>query len=302
MIQVITAVSLILPVFAHAELGDMTLTVPMLDSQVVLQTEAKFGGAVTSLIFRGKEHIDRSDHGRLLQSASSFDGLGECYNPTEGGASRLSKNQEASVVKAASMEGNQLRTITAMAFFLAPGRAYPRGCGSKKYLKRAVNEAETSNHILEKQLTVGIPDFPNVIEHHVIYYVPDQFSSATFGASTGYLPKEFSGAVYYDPRQSKEINPGDRQGEQALPVILFTPDKRYAMGVYSPELPQKGLKVGYGRFTFPAVNKWNCVFREKNVKPGPYKYRCMVVLGTLDEVEDTMNRLNKKFRGRTDSR
>jgi hypothetical protein len=297
LIQVITTASLILPVFAHAELGDMTLTVPMLDSQVVLQTEAKFGGAVTSLIFRGKEHIDRSDHGRLLQSASSFDGLGECYNPTEGGASRLSKNQEASVVKAASMEGNQLRTTAAMAFFLAPGRAYPKGCGSKKYLKQAVNETETSNHILEKQLTVGIPNFPNVIEHKVIFQVPDNFSHGIFEASTGYLPKEFSDAVYYDPKQNKEVHSDKSQGEQALPVILFTADKRYAMGVYSPELPQKGLKVGYGRSTFPGGNKWNCVFRENKVKPGPYEYRCMVVLGTLEEVEDTMNRLNKKFRG-----
>lgn len=68
-----------------------------------------------------------------------------------------------------------------------------------------------------------------------------------------------------------------------MPVILFTPDKRYAIGVYSPQLPQKGLKVGYGRFTFPDVNKWNCVFREKNITPGPYEYQCLIVLGTLDE-------------------
>jgi hypothetical protein len=125
--------------------------------------------------------------------------------------------------------------------------------------------------------------------------VPDHFSSATFEASTGYVPKEFSGAIYYDPKQNKEIDPGDHQGEQSLPVILFTEDKHYAMGVYSPELPQKGWKVGYGRFTFPSVNKWNCVFRESNVKPGPYQYRCLIVLGTLDEVENTVQRLDNVY-------
>lgn len=283
---------------AESDLGDLTLTVPVFDSKVILSTEGKFGGAVTSLVFRDKEHIDRLDHGRLLQSASSFDGLGECYNPTEGGASRHSKNEEASVVKAARKEGNQLFTTTAMAFFLGPEQSRPKGCGNKKYLKQAVNTVETSNHILDKRLTVGLPDFPNVIEHDVVYHVPDHFTNATFEASTGYVPKEFSGAVYYDPHHDKEIDPGKRQGEQSLPVILFTSDKLYAMGVYSPDLPQKGLKFGYGRFTFPDVNKWNCVFRENNVKPGTYEYRCLIVLGTLDEVENTMQRLDKVYRKR----
>jgi hypothetical protein len=73
------------------------------------------------------------------------------------------------------------------------------------------------------------------------------------------------------------------------------------MGVYSPELPQKGLKVGYGRFSFPNVNKWNCVFRKSNVKPGPYEYRCLIVLGTLKEVEDTMGRLDRTFGGKVDT-
>ncbi|ODT85456.1 MAG: hypothetical protein ABS69_00785 [Nitrosomonadales bacterium SCN 54-20] len=182
-----------------------------------------------------------------------------------------------------------------MAFFLGPGQAYPKGCGSKKYLKQAVNTVETSTHILDKRLTVGLPDFPNVIEHDVIYHVPDHFTSATFEASTGYVPKEFSESAYYDPKQDREIDPGSPQGEQSLPVILFTMDKRYAMGVYSPELPQKGLKLGYGHFSFPNVNKWNCVFRKGNVNPGPYEYRCMIILGTLDEVKDTMQRLDKTY-------
>lgn len=286
---------LVIPACAYAELGDMVLTVPVFDSELTLRTESRYGGAVTSLIFRGKEHIDRHDHGRLLQSASFFDGLGECYNPTEGGASPASKNQEVSVVKAARVEGNQLFTTTAMGFHLNPAQAYLRGCGSKKYLKQALNTIETSDHILEKRLTIGLPDFPNVIEHKVIFHVPDYFSHGLFEASTGYLPKEFSDAVYYDPHQRKEIYAGDRQGEQALPVILFTANQRYAMGVYSPELPQKGLELGYGRFFFPNVNKWNCVFRMSNVKPGPYEYRCMIILGTLDEVKDTMQRLDKTY-------
>lgn len=295
LLYALTLVVLTLPAIANAEFGDMVLTVPALDSQITLRTSAQFAGAVSSLNFRGKEHIDSRDHGRLLQSAVSFDGLGECYNPTEGGAARNSNNERASILKAANIEGNQIQTTTAMAFFLGPNQAYPRGCGSKKYLKKAVNTVETSNYILEKKLTIGLPRFPNVIEHHVIFHVPEHFSHGVFEASTAYVPKDFSGAIYYDISKGLEVDPGLGQGEQIFPVILFTPDKRYAIGVYSPELPQKDMKVGYGRFSFVDVNKWNCVFRESNVKPGPYEYRCFIILGTLSEVEDTMSRLNETY-------
>lgn len=281
------------PALAWAALGDLTLSVPMLDSQVILQTRAIFGGAVSSLKFRGKEHLDSADHGRLLQSASSFDGYGECYNPTEGGAAPYSQNQDVSVVKSARVAGNQLWTVVDMGFWLNPGQPYPNGCGIHPEIKQAVNTVATSGHILDKHLTVGLPGFPNVIEHQVTFHVPEYHSSATFEASTAYVPKEFSRALYYDPKRRLEIDPGIQQGEQSFPVILATPDNRYAIGVYSPELPQNG--VGYGRFSFPDVNKWNCVFREINVIAMPYSYRCLIVLGTLKEVENTMRKLDKYY-------
>jgi hypothetical protein len=253
-----------------------------------------FAGAVSSLIFRGKEHIDSRDHGRLLQSASSFDGYGECFNPTEGGASHESPNENVSVLKSARVEGNQLWTIVDMGFWLNPGQAYPHGCGRRKSLTKAVNTVPTSGHLLDKRLTVGLPGFPNVIDHQVTFHVPTNFSEGTFEASTGYVPKEFSRALYYDPEHGAEIDPGNRQGEQAFPVILATTDSLYAIGVYSPQLPLNGL--GYGRFSFPDVNKWNCVFRENNITPRPYNFQCLIILGTLHEVENTLRMLDKTYR------
>jgi hypothetical protein len=273
--------------------GNLSITEPSLNSKITIATRSEFAGTISSLIFRGKEHLDTRDHGRLLQSASSFDGYGECFNPTEGGSSHRSKNQDTSVLKAARVEGNQLWTITDMGFWLNPGQAYPAGCGSRKSLKRAVNTVETSGHLLEKRVTVGLPGFPNVIEHLVTFYVPTNFSGGVFEASTGYVPKEFSHALFYDPKEGIEISPGERQGEQEFPVILSTPDSLFAMGVYSPQLPQKGL--GYGRFSFPDVNKWNCVFRENNVSAKGYTYKCLIVLGTVKEVEETLRKLDKTF-------
>ena len=271
--------------------GDITLSVPVGNLEIVLQTCSRFSGAVCSVVYRGKEHIDTKDHGRLLQSASSFDGYGECYNPTEGGAGRDNWNS-TSVLKAAHAGSNNIWTLADMAFWLRPSQPYPSGCGVRRDFTRAVNAVAVSGHLLEKRVTVGLPGFPNVIEHRVTYYVPTRFSHAVFEASTGYMPRDFALALYFDPASGAESDPGDRQGDQALPVILATADRQYAMGVYSPDLPQNGL--GYGRFTFPDVVKWNCVFRENNVGPGAYSYRCLVVLGSVAEVQDTLRSLHQK--------
>lgn len=296
------------PTFVCASLGDFSLSEPAFDSQIVLKTSARFAGAISSVIFRGKEYIDNRGPGALLQSASSFDSLGECYNPTEAGSWMGDPTPNTSVLKAAEVTGNQLRTVTDMGFWRNPGNTYPRGCGLRPEYKQVVNTAHTSGHLLYKWLTVGLPDFPNVIEYRVAYHVPapatflagaihdsTHFETAVFEASTGYLLKEFSSAVYYDPINGTEIDAGNRRGEQSLPVILFTPDKHNAMGVYSPQLPQRGLRFGYGRFASPDINKWNCVFREKNVTPGVYEYQCLIIIGTLDEVEATMRRLGKAY-------
>jgi hypothetical protein len=273
---------------AQGATGDLEVSAPVKGSEIRLRTCAKYAGAVCSIVFRGKEHIDTRDHGRLLQSASSFDRYGECYNPTEGGTER-DRFSSTSVLKAARAEKNRIWTQTNMAHWLRPNKEYPQGCGTRKNVTQAVNKDPVSGHMLEKRITVGLPGFPNVIEHRVIYHVPARYSSGTFEASTGYMPREFSLALYYDPVTRTETSAGSRRGEQAHPVILATSDRRYAMGVYSPDLPQG--KRGYGRFYFPDVVKWNCVFREKDVEPGRYPYRCLVVLGTVAEVQETMRRL-----------
>jgi hypothetical protein len=288
--RTLPALALLLASTAWGASGNLAMTVPAKDSEITVKTCARFAGAVCSVSYRGKEHIDTRDHGRLLQSASSFDRYGECFNPTEGGGER-DRFLSTSVLKAASVEGNRIRTRTDMAHWLRPGQDYPKGCGLRKEVKQAVNDGAVSGHLLEKEITVGLPGFPHVIEHRVTYHVPEAYSSGTFEASTGYMPKEFSLAMYFDPASGAETDPGARQGEQARPVILATPDRRYAMGVYSPDLPQKGR--GYGRFVFPDVVKWNCVFREEDIKPGPYRYRCLVVLGTVAEVQDTIRRLSE---------
>ena len=289
----IVGLLLLNPTYIFAQMGDLSIAVPVFESKVIIQTRSEYSGAISSIFFRGKEYIDSRDHGRLLQSASSFDGYGECFNPTEGGASRDSKKQNVSSLKSINSKGNQIWTVVNMGFWLNPKQSYPQGCGGKQFFKQAINTTSSSGHILEKHITVGLLNFPNVINHQVTFKVPSYFDDATFEASTAYVPKEFSHSLFFDSKLGKEIDSGNKQGEQAFPVILATPDGLHAIGVYSPQLPQN--EVGYGLFSFPDVNKWNCVFREKKILPKPYSYQCMVVFGTLSEVENTIIKLDLTF-------
>ena len=56
-------------------------------SEIVITTTPRVAGAVHSLTWNGKEFIDSFDHGRQMQSASSFDG-GRESQPQERGRHR----------------------------------------------------------------------------------------------------------------------------------------------------------------------------------------------------------------------
>jgi hypothetical protein len=262
----------------------MEIRAPARDSEIILQTSARFAGAVASLRFRGVEYIDIKDHGRQMQSASSFDRLGECYNPTEAG-NRDDRGRSTSRLLHAASGRTWLETQTEMAFWLAPGTEYGRACGQRPEVRRAANTVERGGHVLRKRISI-VEGVPGLLLYEASYYVPEARSSAVFEATTAYLPKSFS-AHWLLRMETGELLPPLRQGEQELPVIIASADGKQAMGVWSPELPQGG--VGYGRFTFPDVEKWNCVFRERDIRAhAVYRYRCLVAVGTLKEVKQTL--------------
>ena len=52
----VTALVLLLPSLVLAADGDLTLSAPVFDSKVTIQTRNIFAGAISSLTFRGKEY------------------------------------------------------------------------------------------------------------------------------------------------------------------------------------------------------------------------------------------------------
>jgi hypothetical protein len=275
--------------------GDSVVRAKAGDSEVVITTTARVAGAIHSVTWGGKEFIDSLDHGRQLQSASNLDCadgrfIAEVFNPTEAG-SRADHVGPRSSSKLLSLlaEGPELRTTSQMAFWLAPGE--------KSEGHPACNDRVLSDHRLAKRVRIGHGGDPHVIEYDVTFTLPEgeRHAIAQFEAVTGYMPAEFSRFWKYDGATATLLPLDDGPGEQAMPVVLATPGGSHAMGIYSPE-----PGPGYGRWRFgpERVVKWNCVFRvrdPKGIRPGDYRYRMFVVVGTLEDVRGAMGRLRGEF-------
>ncbi len=280
--------------FKSTVAGDSVIRGKAGPSEIVITTTSRLAGAIHSLTWNGQEFIDSFDHGRQLQSACSFD-LGqpgfhaECFNPTEAGSRNDGRGDSSTsqLLKLVS-RGHELKTTTQMAFWLQPGQ--------KSSGKPAKNRTLLSRHLVSKHVRIGYKGLPHVIEYNVTFKVPtgERHKLAQFEALTGYMPAQFSSFLKFDRKSGKLIMLSDGPGEQRLPVVISTPGGKHAMGVFSPQQPAQGFEhAGYGRFRFAAakVVKWNCVFRVRGattVKPGEYHYRMFVVVGTRNDVRESL--------------
>jgi hypothetical protein len=249
---------------------------------VTVRASDQFAGAIFSVTWRGVEFIDAFDHGRQLQSAAQFNGLRECYNPTEAGANADGGGRwSSSRLMSVAAKENQLETRTRMAFWLAPGEASPSCPGGAR------NTAALSDHAIAKTVTIS----KNVIANDVTFHVPRSYERADFEAVTAYLPAQFDTFWSYDPKADVIKPLSTARGSQATPLVISTKDRRFALGVYSPSLPQQTHPhSGYGwqRFQTENVSKWSCVYRLRNVQAGQYAFRCYAIVGSLDDVVATI--------------
>jgi hypothetical protein len=275
--------------------GDASIRAKAGPSEIVITTTSRVAGAIHSVTWDGKEFIDSLDHGRQLQSASNLDCpdgqfIPEVFNPTEAGSRADHVGpRSSSRLLSLSAEGPELRTTSRMAFWLAPGE--------KSEGHPACNDRVLSDHRLSKRVHIGHRGDPHVIEYDVTFTLPEpeRHAFAQFEAVTGYMPPDFSRFWKYDGAAGTMLPLDDGPGEQAMPVVLATSSGSHAMGVYSPE-----PSPGYGRWRFgpERVVKWNCVFRvrdPKGIRPGDYRYRMFVVVGTLEDVRQGLGRLREEF-------
>jgi hypothetical protein len=116
-----------------------------------------------------------------------------------------------------------------------------------------------------------------------------EFKSSAY--ATSYMPPEFSQFWEFDPHSGKLQSLTGLHRYLKNPVVLATPDGKFAMGIFA--VPQKttaltGPSYGYFNFMAAKVVKWNCVFNistTQEFKPGDYSFRLCVPIGTLAQVE-----------------
>lgn len=258
-------------------------------STLVLTTSRELAGAIGSLQWNGHEFINRSDHGRELQSACSFDltpqANSETFNPTEAGSrdDGASTNTTSRLLEITAA-GNRLQTRAQMAFWLAPGEL------SGGQLAR--NTSKLSDYQLAKDVRIGFGRWPQVLDYRVTFSLPAtaRHTSAQFEALTGYLKPEFSSFWQLDAATGKLVPLTDGPGEINSPVVLATPDGKFATGIMAEPASPNTHGPSYGRWKFvqERVVKWNCVFRVNatpSVPTGDHSFHMLVPFGTLAEVE-----------------
>ena len=281
--------------------GRATISRAFAGSAIAVGVSSRTAGAIDSLTWGGTQFINAYDHGRELQSASAYDGYGECLNPTEAGSdSDATGPRSSSLLTALQVGPDTLQTRSQMAYFMAPGHPVghcPKGPGPYA--------SPRSDDGLTKRVTLGAAGVPNAIAYRVTFTTAQAHAAATFEAATAYMPPDFSHFSSFDPATAQAAPLSAGPGEQGVPVILANADGSRAMGVYSPDLPQASVpNAGYGRFSFAelpgagnATVKWNCVFRETDIPAGDHTYTCYVLVGTLRDVRAGMVALRAALAG-----
>ena len=253
-----------------------TISSPAGGSQIQIKASSQYGGAIHSLIWNGKEFINTADHGRELQSASSFynyanSWTAECYNPTEAGSSNDGNSScTSSKLLNFTNNNNQLYTKTKMAFYAHPGT----NTGTSS-CPTPLNTTVLSDHIFEKTVSIGIPGIPHAFKYLVTYTIPQNetyLGVGQFETVTGYLKNELNTFYQYDEITKQLVLTSNTTSmEYVRPVVISTADGLYAMGVYTPQIADDPIDgQGYGLFPFPSAStyKWNVVRRIPNITPG----------------------------------
>lgn len=279
------------------------------------------GGAIESLTWKGKEFINSADHGRLMQSASSFNKLGECYNPTEAGSTYDKRGKSSSQLIQFSAEGNRLTSTSRPAYWRNCVRDKDRRATSARadsstprLLQSIGGEEEfskPSDHTFSKDVTIGFEGHPNIIVYKVTFQIPDSypFTQAVFEPLTAYMPTSTVSEFFrYAPLGKARCSwpemcrlPDAPKGHsQTLPLILSSADGEYAMGIYSPDVAfaagSRARENFYNFFSSPAVVKWNVTAVRDNPSAGEYSFTEYVVVGSKEQVKDGIDLLYTHFR------
>ncbi|MBE7218840.1 MAG: hypothetical protein INR64_10250 [Caulobacteraceae bacterium] len=248
---------------------------------LVIASRPQDAGAISSLLFRGREFIASRYNGWLLQGAGGYGWWAECLNPTLAGARYDPPGQTSSRLLEARADARSYHTRTRMAFWTPPGRRCSDAFGVRRI---AANTTALSDTYYAQTLTPGFKGIARALDDHVVITTPRAARVAGFEVLTGYMPPAFGSFYSYDAGRRRLVPLADREltQERWAPEVVSTADGRFAMGIVAAS-PLADAR--YAAFRNAEVSKWSLVYHYVNgFAAGPHRYECVVLLGTRDEV------------------
>ncbi len=263
---------------------------------VELRVDARFGGAVGSLTWRGREFLNIYDHGRQISYAWHLNDHGECLNPTEPGAAQdyFLQSSTTQVHEICGLALNHLSTRISPAYWTAPGE--PAFCDNGTEV--GVNTTLVSENGFAREVMIGYEGLENVILFDAVITLEQDYRSLRVEAPTAYLTHDFTARYSFDPRdgaliprpESMELyEPFAFVHSSTLPAVLATEDGAFALGAYTAMAGAQYQLLHYDvPNPFDANNKWNIRISFVPAPAGDYVFRTFAVIGTLEQVHEGM--------------
>lgn len=271
---------------------------------VTIKANKVAGGAVSELIWNGKQFINNYDYGRQIQTAFNFGKAGEQDNPTEAGSKY---GCPGTVKKPEYAQGSPIYYVTSNGSTLIT-KSRPLQWNPENFTGGGRENPVMWNGTIEK--TVELNHFSGRYDAHVIRWtttidIPHDSDYFDWELVTAYTNDEFSSQYAYDAEnnvRSVAVVPNNKCTAQpfipnAGGVINATSDGKYALGAYRKK--SGGLNHlalckyengrGGGKYGEDAT-KWSVLERDRvaSISEGEYSGSAYLIVGTLADVVSTM--------------
>ncbi|XP_070188421.1 uncharacterized protein [Littorina saxatilis] len=164
-----------------------------------------------------------------------------------------------------------------------------------------MNTENTYRHPFSKKVTLECPGISQSCLHFrstfTIAGVFPHYTMLQMVAPAGYLTGDFTVWRSYDYSSGHLV-----AYHTKMPVVLSSPDKHFAMGVFASPKQDTDEDMYYGRFVLSKdkitadTNKWNVVFRKHTLPAGTthvFNYDTYICVGTLNDVTACLKKLTQ---------
>jgi hypothetical protein len=276
-------------------------------TQMSIKSNRVAGGSIWELSWNGKQFVNTSDFGRLIQSSMN---LGNGALPTEGGDKHFSSNSSfchgSPLIEAYNTGSTQITKAVPLEWhnevFNSTGNVHDLIIYKDFKLGKEIT--------LDPNLSLGSFNYlkPQIAKYVTTFSTPVNLSDVHIEIPTGYLNMEFNRFFEIDATNSNlnagltEVYLNENESQQspfhdAGGIVLATQSLDYAMGIYINIVNAKSVDddpnaIYYFRnWRFSDTGKWSAG-RYGAISSGAHQYTSYIIVGTLNDVRTAMRALS----------